>query len=260
MEPVTSVLLERGQEPDGLRKMLGASLALHVVAALAIVLPPMLWHSRAPDDINPVMTISLGGGPPGPTSGGMNPMGGQQVQTTEPAPKPEPAHPPAARTPEMTIPVPKGKPLPKTPSQADEGSGHTPVRGARPNVGAAFGQTGVEGTGTGLSTGGFGDDSMRLDVSNFCCPQYLSIMTASIKRNWNQNQAVAGITVMKFTVRRDGLIVDVSVERESGYTALDFASERALLLTKQLPPLPAEYPNNTLTVHLRFEYTGRQSP
>jgi len=240
--------------------MLGASLALHVIAALAILLPPMIWHARVADNINPIMTVSLSGGPPGPTSGGMNPMGGQQVQTTEPAPRPEPAHPPAARTPEMTVPAPKGKPLPKAPaSQADEGSGRTPTRGARPNVGAAFGQTGVEGSGTGLSTGGLGGDA-TLDVSDFCCPEYLSIMGASIKRNWEQSQAVAGETVVKYTIRRDGMIVDVSVERSSGYWALDRAAQLALLVTKQLPALPAQYPNNSLTVHLRFQYTGRKSP
>jgi TonB family protein len=262
MEPVTSVLLARGQEADGLRKMLGASLALHVVAALAILLPPMLWHGRQADDIAPVMTVSLSGGPPGPMSGGMNPMAGRPVQTIEPAPRPEPAHPPAARTPEMTVPVPKGKPLPKTPSrtEVEEGSGRTPTRGARPNVGAAFGETGVEGAGTGLSTGGFGGDAMSLDVSNFCCPDYLSIMAASIRRNWDQNQAVTGWAVVKFTIKRDGSIMDVVLERPSGYWALDRAAQLALLVTKQLPPLPVQYPNSTLTVHLRFEYTGRKSP
>ncbi len=257
MEPVTSVLLARGHEPEGLRKMLGASVALHIVVAAAIVLVPVL-SPRASDQVAPVMTISLGGGPPGPMSGGMNPMGGRTVQTTEPAPRPEPPHPAAERTPEMTVPVPKGRPLPKAAAKnADEGSGHTPTRGARPNVGAAFGQTDVGGSGTGISTGGFGGDSMSLDVSDFCCPEYLSIMATSIKRNWEEHQSVAGVTVMKFTIRRDGSIVDVTVERPSGYWALDRAAERALLVTKQFPPLPAQYPNTSLTVHLRFEYPGR---
>ena len=242
--------------------MLGASVVLHVVAAAAILLPPVLWHARASDQVAAVMTISLSGGPPGPMSGGMNPMSGRPVQTTEPAAKPEPAHPPAERTPEMTVPVPRGKPLPKAAprTEVEEGSGHTPTRGARPNVGAAFGETGVEGAGTGLSTGGLGGDAMSLDVSDFCCPEYLSIMATSIKRNWEQNQGVTGIAVVKFTIRRDGGIIDVSVERPSGYWALDRAAQLALLVTKQLPPLPAQYPNSSLTVHLRFEYTGRKSP
>jgi TonB family protein len=262
MEPVTSVLLARGHEPEGLRKMLGASLALHVVAAVAVLLPPMLWHARAAADVAPVMTVSLSGGPPGPVSGGMNPLAGRPVQTAEPAPRPEPAHPPAERRPDMTVPVAKGKPLPKAParSEVEEGRGSTPTRGARPNVGAAFGETGVEGTGTGLSTGGLGGDSVSLDASNFCCPEYLGLMTTSIKRNWDEKQAVAGETLVKFTIRRDGTIVDVSVERPSGYWALDRSAQLALLVTKQLPPLPAQYPNDHLTVHLRFEYTGRKSP
>ncbi len=238
--------------------MVGASVALHIVAVAALLVPPLVWHSRTSDQVGPVMTISLSGGPPGPMSGGMNPMGGRTVQTTEPAPRPEPAHPAAERTPEMTIPAPRGKPAPKTAARNDdEGSGHTPTRGARPNVGAAFGATDVEGSGTGLATGGFGGSDMSLDVSNFCCPDYLSIMATSIRRNWEEHQSVAGITVMKFTIRRDGTIVDVNVERPSGYFALDRAAERALLVTRQFPPLPAQYPNSSLTVHLRFEYTGK---
>ena len=40
----------------------------------------------------------------------------------------------------------------------------------------------------------------------------------------------------------------------SGYAALDIESQRALLLTRQLPALPAQFPDSTLTVHLRFQY------
>jgi TonB family protein len=65
---------------------------------------------------------------------------------------------------------------------------------------------------------------------------------------------------VKFTIKRDGSIMDVVLERPSGYWALDRAAQLALLVTKQLPPLPVQYPNSTLTVHLRFEYTGRKSP
>ena len=38
---------------------------------------------------------------------------------------------------------------------------------------------------------------MSLDTSNFCCPEYLMIMRDSIKRNWDERQAVAGMTVVK---------------------------------------------------------------
>jgi len=256
MEPVTGVLLARGHEPEGLRKMLAASLALHVVAAVAIIVSPMLWHPRAADDLPTVMTVTLGGGPPGPISGGMNPMAARPVQTTEPATRPEAVRPPAARTPEMTIPVPKGKPMPKTPAKTDveEGRGSTPARGAQLSQGAAFGQTGGEGSGFGLSTGGLGGEGVGLDVGDFCCPEYLGILSTSIKRNWDEHQSVSGVTVVKFTIERNGKLVGIEVERPSGYTVLDMVAQRAVAVTDKLPPLPDQYPNRQLTVHLRFEY------
>ena len=59
---------------------------------------------------------------------------------------------------------------------------------------------------------------------------------------------------MKFTITRGGAIEQVQVERPSGFVALDLAAQRALLLTR-LPELPAQFPNPTLTVHMRFEYS-----
>jgi outer membrane biosynthesis protein TonB len=44
------------------------------------------------------------------------------------------------------------------------------------------------------------------------------------------------------------------VERSSGSTVLDLEAQRAILLTKQLPPLPSAFPNPTLTVHFTFQY------
>ena len=39
------------------------------------------------------------------------------------------------------------------------------------------------------------------------------------------------------------------VERPSGFVALDYAAQRALLLTR-LPELPPQFPNPSLTVHV----------
>ena len=40
----------------------------------------------------------------------------------------------------------------------------------------------------------------------------------------------------------------------SANQTLDFAARRAVIIAKQLPPLPAQFPNPTLTVHLAFQY------
>jgi outer membrane biosynthesis protein TonB len=50
------------------------------------------------------------------------------------------------------------------------------------------------------------------------------------------------------------MISDIVLERSSGFAALDLESQRALSLTRQLPPLPAQFPDSTLTVHLSFQY------
>ncbi len=192
MEPVTSVLIDRSQQPAGLRKMVGVSLILHVVAGVAIVAASFFGPSSRSQDVTPIMTISLGSGAPGPMTGGANPMGGRPVQTTEPARKPEAVRPPAERTPEMTMPVPKGKPLPKTPPKTDveEGRGHQPTRGSEVRQGSAFGETGAQGSGFGLSTGGVGGGGSYLDVSNFCCPEYLTMMIQRIQSNWVAQQGI----------------------------------------------------------------------
>jgi TonB family protein len=58
---------------------------------------------------------------------------------------------------------------------------------------------------------------------------------------------------MKFTIRRDGGIEGIQVEKQSGFIVLDNEAGRALRIVR-LPQLPRAYPNPTLTVHLEFEY------
>ena len=134
-----------------------------------------------------------------------------------------------------------------------EARSKTPVFGEEPKKGNTMAPTGATGVGFGLTTGGAGATGY-LDVANFCCPEYLGGMLQLIQRNWNGRQDVLGQTQIRFTIMRDGRISDVSVEKPSGYFALDQAAERALLVTRQLPPLPSQYTETQLTVHLVFRY------
>jgi TonB family protein len=106
-----------------------------------------------------------------------------------------------------------------------------------------------------LSTGGGGGSGSRLDVADFCCPDYLILMIERIRSNWTARAEAVGETMVKFTIMRDGQIQGVEVEKSSGFAALDINAQRALLVTRQLPALPGACPNPTLTVHLNFEYT-----
>ena len=258
---VTDVLRDRMQTPAGLQRMISVSVAAHLALAAALIFARGGLLTR--HDVPPtLMTISLSGSA-GPENGGMTALGGRPVQAVTPpeeASKREAARPPAAKTPEMTVPLPNAKPVKATPGPTvkqapDEARGRTPTKGAQPAFGSAIADTGVRGQGFGLSTGGGAGSGSSLDITgDFCCPEYLATMTMRIRSAWNQNQGAAGTSLIKFTIQRDGQIVNASIERGSGTVTLDTAALRAVLTTKTLPPLPDAFPNPTLTVHLNFQY------
>lgn len=261
---VSDVLRDRMQAPDGLQRMVSVSIAAHVVVAAALLFAPGgLLKGRANAE-RTVMTISLSGGGDGPQNGGMSTLGSRPVQVQTPPeemPKREPIRPPAAMAPEMTLPVRGAKPLkssssaPAVKQAPDEARGRTPTRGAQTTAGTAVADTATRGLGFGLSTGGGPGSGSTLDVADFCCPGYLSTMGDRIRSAWVQNQnGAVGQCVVKFTIQRNGQIVQPSVETSSGSPTLDFAALRAVTVTKTLPPLPAEFGNPTLTVHLTFRY------
>ena len=263
MSEVSDVLRDRMQTPDGLSSMLTVSVAAHLGLAAALILASGGLLKRAADPSRTVMTISLGGGGDLPQSGGLTPIGGAPVQTQTPPEEPvkrEPMRPPAAKTPEMTMPLPNVKPVKPAPGppvkQApDEARGRTPTRGAQATAGSTVADTGVRGQGFGLSTGGGGGSGSSLEITgDFCCPDYLATMITRIRSAWNQNQGATGTSLIRFTINRDGSITDATIFKGSGTVTLDTAALRAVMATRTLPPLPDAYPNPTLTMRLSFQY------
>jgi TonB family protein len=106
-----------------------------------------------------------------------------------------------------------------------------------------------------LTTGGGGGTGAYLDVGNFCCPEYVETVVQRIRQNWDHRQNLTGQVLVKFTIQRNGTLTDVQVEKPSGFVALDMTAHRAVAATAQVPALPAQFPNPTLTVHLRFDYS-----
>jgi len=260
---VTDVLRDRMQAPSGFQNMVTLSVAAHVVLGVAIVLAPKGWMShRADTTPSQVMTISLSGAGEGPVSGGMTAIGGKAIQAVKPPEEPkrrEPDRAPAAKTPEMTLPLPNAKPAKaaaRTPvTQApDDAKGRVPTRGKEQQAGSANSLTGNRGMGFGLSTGGGPGTGSSLDVADFCCPEYIGLMVQRIRSVWQQNQAARGECIVRFTIQRDGRLTDTAVERSSGNEVLDLAALRAVYAVRSLTPLPAQFPNPTLTVHLNFQY------
>jgi TonB family protein len=255
---VASTLNGRIREPDGLRKMIGISIGAHIALMAAIVFLPAGWFARSSDVPRDAMLISLGPNAPGPNNGGMTPLSGRPVQKAmQDLPKVQPTRPPAQKTPEMTAPDPTAKVKPKPSTDVKEAPkearSKTPTQGPQEKTGRAMAETGAQGNQLGLSTSAQGGSNGQMNLANFCCPEYVGEMVNRINQNWNAKQS-GGVTIMRFTIQRDGRVTDISVAQSSGYPMQDFLAQRALLAVNPLPPLPQAYPNPTLIVNLQFEY------
>jgi TonB family protein len=256
MDAVSEVLIARAPKDDGLSSMLGASVVAHAVLVGMFIFVPAWWFGADNKPPETIMQISLGG-PVGPNDGGMSTLGArtiQQVVPVEPKAPVEPVRPPAAKTPEMVEPT-KAPPK-KTPTnkvEAKDPRSTRPTKGAEIQKGPSIAETNAKGQGFGLSSGGGGAGG-HLEVSDFCCPDYLNTMGALIKSNWNSQIGAVGRTHLRFVIQKDGRIVDITIEKSSGVEVMDSFARRALLLTK-LPPLPTAYPEGALAVHLYFDYT-----
>jgi outer membrane biosynthesis protein TonB len=257
MDAVTEILLERSQQADRVSRMVVLSLVAHGVLITAIAFAPT--SSRSAAENLPVMTISLGGAP-GPDQG-RTPIAAKEVQEVAPAnAKPINDSPPAIAKPEMVVPVKTAKPEPKTAAKPEPKQETPQLHGRKPTQGTEVkpGDAKVETHGAaipfgGLATGGGGAGAAYTDYANFCCPEYLRTVTELIRKNWNMRQGQDGSSVIKFTIRRDGTIADIVAE-EGNNQLVNLASQRAVLITQRVPPLPGAFTPPQLTLHLVFQY------
>ncbi len=258
MDAVTEVLVGRSREADALGRTVLLSLAAHAALIALVVFLPAGWGATVSED-KAIMTISLGGAP-GPRQG-MTPISERPVQQAAPdAPKPNVQAPPALTKPDMIEPLKTAKPQPRAITKPETRKpepqlhGSKPTTGPKPTEGAARIPTqGQQTPFGGLATGGGGAGAAYTDFANFCCPEYLSTMVQLVQRNWQQNQGVDGTVIVKFTIQRDGMITEIQVEQQST-PFLNLAAQRAVVATKQLPPLPAQFTGDHLTVHLVFQF------
>jgi TonB family protein len=256
-EAVSAILTERARLEEGLSRTVLLSIGAHILIVGAIWLTPTSWRTQSVDE-RPVMTISLGG-TPGVDLGGLTSVAGRAVQEIAKPNARVTDTPPAAKTPEMVEPKTIVKPVP-TPTRPiakpDETSkARTPTAGAEIKTGSARVNTGGAAIPFGgLAQGGGGTGGVQLDVKNFCCPEYLAQMVQKVRQNWNAKQGAGGEPVIKFVIRRDGMLTNVELEKSSGQELLDLEARRAVIRTTQLAPLPREFTEPSLTVHLTFDF------
>jgi len=253
---VTDILTERSREAEGLSRMVLYSLFAHVVLVAALALIPGTWFGSEEPRERVVMSISLNGSP-GPDTGGRNQIAGRAVQQVGEEVKQPFATAPAPKPPEMVMPTPKPAPTPKSRVEkpAPPSATRKPTTGAEVKPGERIDTGGAAVPFGGLSSsGGDGLNVQTFGLDNFCCPEYLQTMLQLIRRNWNAKQGAAGSAVVKFVIRRDGALTQVEVAKPSNNVILDLESRRAVYQTGKVPPLPAQYTGQNLTIHLTFEY------
>lgn len=255
-EAVSSVLLGRIQETDGVNRMVVVSLVAHSLVIVGLIVVPHDWFTTSlPTKARP-MTVSVQGSS-GPETGGMTAMSNRTVQQVDPAAR-HAVTPVAPKAPELPAPeaVAKPKPTPPPP-KVDKPS---TARTAKPSVGTEIrkGDTRAETGAAAVPFGGLASSSAGMGgvrtEGDFCCPEYLEMMKRAIYTAWNQNQGAAGQVEVRFTIRRDGLMTNVEVEKASGNPLLDLESRRAILVTQRLQPLPDRFTRQALTVYLIFDY------
>lgn len=254
---MTDTMSFPGHVDDGrFRRMVRISFAIHVAVAAVYIFFPRAWFERKPAVL---MTISLGAGA-GERTSGTTSIGAKEVEKAAPPPKrPEPAKPtPPAKpdvmkVPAKTTPAPEKKPVVAEKAPPPPAATRPPVTGTQVQKGTAAAETGVSTQAPGITVGGGGGASTVLPL-DFCCEEYARQFIAMINANWQRTADQPGETTITFTIYRDGTLSDPIVSKSSGNAALDIQSKNAVRATKKLPPLPAAYTNNSLTVHLVFPY------
>lgn len=257
-EAVSSILIGRSRQADGLNRMILVSLIVHGVLLTAVVLMPRDWLRAGPEEQVAPMVISLG-------PSGTADTGGNTAITTAPVQNEsadaKPVVRPAEKEPEMVAPEPDVKPKPVTkPVQKPIEKSTTKKPSTGPEIKSGAGKVATPNAaqvpfgGLAERSGGSSTGGPRLDVANFCCPDYIETMVQRIRSNWDQQLGVAGESVVKFTIRRDGMLTNVVIDKTSGNPLLDLEARKAVLNTRQLPALPDQFDRPTLTVFLTFDY------
>ena len=149
-------------------------------------------------------------------------------------------------------PVEKPKPKPKE-KKKDDSYKPKAETGKENKAGLENGQKDVSSNlGAGSKFGG-----AAIDNASFNYPYWFVQSFSKIERNWtNPVYASEPIScIIYFQVIRSGRIIKTEVEKSSGIDAFDSACERAVNLSQPLPPLPNEFTDEIIGIHLEFPYS-----
>jgi TonB family protein len=262
--------MTRGGKNESLKRAIYASLFAHLALFLLILVSPSLPKSSKKGMIHyiPLNFVSPGGGGGGGggTPPAKAPASPPKKETLKDLTTPQKAKQESKSA--MRYPVEKPnkepktkaekkaaitKPEPSSPESAKEGTGSESAAGGAGGTGSGMG-TGLRiGTGSGPGYGSLG-------ISNFPYTYYLQIITDRVSHNWFTSLVDPGVsgsfqTVIFFKINKDGQVSDIKIEESSGLTPLDLSALRAVKASAPFPPLPRDYEDAYLAIHLIFEHS-----
>ncbi len=93
-----------------------------------------------------------------------------------------------------------------------------------------------------------------LDVPYFPFDYYINQVLSFISANWYKPPSPEGtFCVIYFIISKNGRIIEAKIESSSENSAFDRAALRAVLASNPLPPLPYDWYDEKLGIHLRFQ-------
>jgi colicin import membrane protein len=281
LRPSPGPALQRGRVPIS---GLAVSLGLHVVLVAAILISSYVWHTTQPKAyvVNLVPAIAAVGSPQGRTRA-PEPTPPTPPRVEEQRPTPPPALPERETTkaPERTASRPTE--LPDRPAPPRENLAlpdrslptRTPAPALRagekelPRVASAPPTPTASGSATksaalpppppprGLPTGSpQGVGAVTLNASDFPFAWYLRQVQRKISEKWDGQAREGTQPQVVFDIGRDGRVSGLRVEKTSGNPLYDQAALRAITEAAPLPPLPDDFKDSSLKVHLGFNYSG----
>ena len=99
-----------------------------------------------------------------------------------------------------------------------------------------------------------GTGAVTVNVSDFPFAYYLAAVQRKITEHWEGRALQGRQPVAVFSIARDGRISGLAIEKTSGNHYYDQAALRAISEAVPFPPLPAEFPDSALRIHLGVNF------
>lgn len=232
------------------------SVSLHALILSATVITVPLTGKQMPfDEIIRVQLTAPAQVPgaikPAPIQAPPEPVVEQVPEPKPEPPKPKPKEKPIDETPEKKPEKkepPKEEPRPAAERTAEESNGES--SGEQPSEGSGqIGQTDAP-VGAGSPFAG-----ATMDNSNFTYPYWFTQAFNKISSSFHVRGTFPPdiVCVIYFEVIRSGRVIELRVERESGYPDFDDACLTAVSRATPFPPLPREFTDEVLGINLPFK-------